>query len=91
MTDDVFDIVLLQAEAAKRGALAIWTVYERPRDYPCGFIARRFEVSGLGPKPTRQVIKCLELEPIRDKLERAGLVCMARQEGDEPQIVESWV
>jgi len=88
---DAFDIVIVQAEAAKRGALSIWTVYERPADYACGFIARRFEVTGQGPKPTGHVIKSIELDPIREKLTRAGLVCLARQDGDEPQIVESWL
>ena len=41
MTSDVFDIVIIhiiQAEAAKRGRLSIWTVYNRPRDYPTGWV-----------------------------------------------------
>jgi hypothetical protein len=42
-------------------------------------------------KPTGYVIKAVELEPIREKLARAGLVCIPRQEGDERQIVESWI
>jgi hypothetical protein len=88
---DAFEIVMIQAEAAKRGRLSIWTVYERPLDYPAGFIARMFDVTPQGPKPTGHVIKCLDLEPIREKLTRAGLACLARQEGDEPQIVESWI
>jgi hypothetical protein len=37
------------------------------------------------------VIKCLDLEPIREKLERAGLTKLMRDESDEPHIVESWV
>jgi len=91
MSDDVFEIVIIQAEAAKRGVLTIWTVYERPKDYPIGWIARMFEISGAGPKPTGRVIKCAALQPIREKLIRAGLTCLPRQEGDEPQIVESWI
>jgi hypothetical protein len=89
--DDVFSIIVVQAEAAKRGVLTIWTVYERPRDYACGFIARAFEVTSTGPMPTGHVIKCLELEPIQEKLQRAGLTCLMRDESDEPHIVESWV
>jgi hypothetical protein len=91
MNDDAFSIVLIQAEAAKRGRLTIWTVYERPRDYPCGFIVRAFEISSTGPQPTGHVIKCLDLEPIREKLQRAGLTRLMRDEKDEPQIVESWI
>jgi hypothetical protein len=88
---DAFDIVLAQAEAAKRGVLSMWTVYERPTDYACGFVARRFEVTGKGPTPTQMTLKCLELEPIRERLARAGLIRLARNEEDEPQIVETWL
>jgi hypothetical protein len=91
MTDDITAIVIVQAEAAKRGRLTIWTVYERPRDYACGFIARAFEVTSTGPKPTGHVIKCLDLEPIQEKLHRAGLTCLQRDENDEREIVESWI
>jgi hypothetical protein len=88
---DLIDIVIIQAEAMKRGALAIWTVYERPKDYPIGWIARMFEITRAGPQPTGHVIKCADLDPIREKLAHAGLVCLDRQDGDEPQIVESWL
>jgi hypothetical protein len=91
MSDDVRAIVTAQAEAAKRGALSMWTVYERPKDYSCGFVARRFEVTGLGPQPTPMTIKCLKLAPIREKLTRAGLVRLDRNEEDEPKIVETWL
>lgn len=91
MSDDVYEIVIAQAEAVKRGALSMWTVYERPTDYLCGFVARRFEVSGQNPTPTQMTLKCLELEPIREKLSRAGLVRLTRNEDDEPQIVETWL
>jgi hypothetical protein len=91
ITDDALSIVIIQAEAAKRGRLTIWTVYERPRDYACGFIARAFEVTSTGPEPTGHVIKCLDLMPIQEKLHRAGLTPLPRDENDEPQIVESWI
>jgi len=91
MSDDVYAIVIAQAEAVKRGALSMWTVYERPTDYACGFVARRFEVTRDGPKPTQMTLKSVRLEPIREKLARAGLVCLARNDEDEPQIVETWV
>jgi hypothetical protein len=91
MTGDVYAIVIAQAETVKRGRLAIWTVYERPTGYPCGYVARMFE-AGHGPlRRTGHVIKCLGLEPIQEKLQRAGLSRMARDENDEPQIVESWI
>jgi hypothetical protein len=88
---DAFDIVLVQAEAVKRGVLSMWTVYERPPDYVCGYVARQFEITGKGPAPTQMTLKCLELEPIREKLARAGLIRLPRNEDDEPQIVETWL
>ena len=72
MTDEIYQIIIVQAEAAKRGVLTIWTVYERPRDYPTGWIARMHEVGGAVVKPTGYVIKAVELEPIREKLARPG-------------------
>jgi hypothetical protein len=46
MSDDpVLHVLTAQSDAAKRGALAVWTVYDRPDDYPDGFIARMFEVA----------------------------------------------
>jgi hypothetical protein len=88
---DAYQIVMLQAEAVKRGCLTMWTVYERPTDYPSGYVARMFEISGPEPKPTALTLKSIHLEPIRDKLSRAGLVALARSAEDEPQIVECWL
>jgi hypothetical protein len=91
MSDDGFEIVIVQAEAAKRGRVSIWTIHERPKDYPIGFVAKMFELSSAGPRPARYAIRSEELEPIREKLSRAGLVCLPRDDGDEPQIIESWI
>ena len=88
---DIFEVVIVQAEAAKRGAVAVWTVYERPKDYPIGWVARMFEITRAGPKPTGCVIKCAALQPIQEKLARAGLVKLPRSVEDEPQVVESWI
>ena len=91
MTDEIYQIIIIQAEAAKRGVRTIWTVYEKPRDYPTGWIARMHEVVGAVVKPTGYVIKAVELEPIREKLARAGLVCIPHQEDDDWEIVKSWI
>jgi hypothetical protein len=53
MSNDQFDIILVQAEAAKRGRASIWTVHDRPRDYPTGFVAKMFELDDAGPHPTQ--------------------------------------
>jgi hypothetical protein len=36
--------------------LAIWTVYDRPSDYPDRYVARCFDVSGDGAFPTGNVL-----------------------------------
>jgi len=88
--DPSFKILMKNAEAMKRGVLPMWTIYERPLDHPEGYIARRFE-SGKGVHgPTMDTIEG-ELEAIRDIFQRAGLFKLPRDDGDEPQIVETWV
>jgi hypothetical protein len=84
------DIVKSQWESAQRGVLSMWTIYDRPSDHPDGYIARRFEVGAQGPVATRDPLNG-KLEDIRQALWNAGLMKLSRQEGDQPQIVESWV
>jgi hypothetical protein len=91
MSGAEFEIVIVRADAAKRGRASIWTVYDRPRDYPTGFVAKMFEISSAGPCPTQYAIRSEELEPIREKLTRGGLICVPREEGGEPHVVETWV
>ena len=84
------DIIKAQWDAGQRGALAMWTIYDRPTDHPDGVIARRFEVAHGKMLATHDTLTG-DLEDIRKTLWEAGLMKLSRQEGDEPQIVESWV
>ena len=71
--------------------VSTWTVFQRPADYPDGYIARRFEIDGTGgPRPTLDVVTGLSLDEVRAKLPR-GLVCFARLDGDAPSVVEVWL
>lgn len=73
-------------------ALAMWTVYEHPSDYPDKFVARRFDVDGDGPKPSASVIVAGDLDQLREILQfELHLVCLTRNEGDDPVIVETWL
>lgn len=90
MTDAVAAILDMQWKAAKRGILSMWTIYDRPKDYPTGFIARRFAVTELGPCPTLDAYAG-ELEAIREAFYQAGLIRMTRHDDDEAQIVETWL
>lgn len=70
--------------------LVIWTVYDRPRDYPHGTIARMWRIDRDGARPTATCLVA-PLEKIRDHLRGSGLICVARAEEDDPPIVESWL
>jgi hypothetical protein len=72
--------------------LAMWTVYKHPSDYPDKFVARRFDVDADGPKPSASIIIMDDLEVLRDVLAfQLHLVCLARNEEDDPVIVETWL
>jgi hypothetical protein len=91
MTDDpAFKVLMANAHALERGAIAMWTVYEKPLDHPDGFIARRFEIARGSSAPTEDTLTG-ELEEIRLTLERAGMIKFDRNPADEPQIVETWI
>lgn len=70
--------------------LSLWTVSERPRDYPQGFLARRWAVTQDGAIPTEDVVKAPTLAECRAGLPR-GLVPMPRHDDDAAAIVEVWL
>jgi hypothetical protein len=88
--DPAWRVLLAQADAAKRGRLAIWTIYDRPSDHPDGFIARMHEVAAGRSDPTSNALTGT-LSAIREIFLSAGLTQLNRQAGDEPQIVENWI
>lgn len=75
------------------GILHMWTIYERPLDAPDSYVVRRFEVGGKagGWRATDEAYRAPAIEPLRLMLEARGLTCMPRLDGDEPQIVETWL
>jgi hypothetical protein len=83
-------IVRINQAAHARGALSIWTVYDHPSDFPDTFMARCFKSDASGSFPTPTVMTG-DLETIRETLQWAGLVCLMRNESDDPKIVETWI
>jgi hypothetical protein len=81
------NLITIQNTAARHGKLTMWTIYDRPKDYPHGFIARLHEVPG-GPTPCELYG---ELEDLRERFRQAGFTPLVRGEGDEPPIVETWI
>ena len=73
----------------------MWTIYERPTDYPNDYVARRFVVKPKDPPfseavPTDTVL-VNKLSMLRALFRHWGLVCFPAGPNDEPQIVETWL
>ena len=81
------DLLTIQSNAARNGKLTMWTICDRPTDYPHGIIARLHEVPG-GPT---QCSIIGELEDLRERFRQAGMHPITRSEGDELQIIETWI
>lgn len=71
--------------------LSIWTIYEKPRDYPQSYVARRWITQPGGLMiATTDVLIAPSLGMVR-RLLPPGLSLFSRQPGDEPCIVETWL
>lgn len=91
LSEVVASILKVQSAAMNHGALTVWTVYDKPRDYPHDYVARCFVVSNGTSRPSANVIVGKSLSEVRAYLHQAGLVCLMRSEGDEAQIIETWL
>lgn len=72
-------------------SLKMWVIYDHPKDFPNSFVAREWLASVPEPQPTGHVMIGQDLEQIRGMLHSVGLVCLDRDENDDPVIVESWI
>lgn len=73
--------------------LKMWTVYKHPSDFPSSFVARLFLVIGGESHNTDQCMRAPTLDSLRWALNRfhPGMHCIPRYDGDEPQIMETWL
>jgi hypothetical protein len=71
-------------------ALALWTVYDHPSDFPDRFIARLSLISRTGVVATQKTVSAATLEELRDRLP-PGLCRLDRDPSDDPVIVETWL
>ena len=67
--------------------LPMWVIYDHPSDWPDWYVAREW----IGEQPGSCVTLERDLERLRDRMRRMGLVCLARFEQDDPKILETWV
>jgi hypothetical protein len=81
-------------------ALGMFTVYDRPKDFPHSVVVRRFwSWSILWPNGVRRAARhhdpeirgFFDLEAARNWCESQGLYRLPRQPGDDPKIVETWI
>ncbi len=52
----------------KAKTLEIWTIYDKPKDYPSCYIARKF----YNNRPTTDVLISHTLEPLRARFQKKG-------------------
>jgi hypothetical protein len=67
--------------------LAIWVVYDHPKDYPNNYVAREWR----GEAATGNYMVCPDLELLRGELINMGLVKLMPMDGDDPVILETWL
>jgi len=72
------------------GAAPSNVVYNHPKDFPEGFIARLHLAVDGRTLPTAAVQRAGTLAELRDLLPR-GLVRIARNPQDDPVILETWL
>lgn len=73
--------------------LTIYTVYNKPKDFPDEFVVRIHTVSQSGQPSVRKDLfdRGPSIEFIRQKLTRLGLHNIGRFENDDPVIFECWI
>ncbi|WP_448167720.1 hypothetical protein [Burkholderia ambifaria] len=72
---------------------SMWVIYERPSDYPNGYVARRCYAKSDGGVLVshREFFTGDTLEEVRAHLKPFGLYRIDRDPRDEAQIVETWL
>ena len=78
--------------AHDRETLVMWTVYDRPTNFPNTYVAVKFAVLKDGSVgATGEFMVGPTLGALRDYLAGLGLVPLMRSDTDDPKIVETWM
>ena len=70
--------------------LIFWTIYDHPKDFPHGYVARPWRVARDGATPLPQAVYGYTEAEVRRRLP-PGLSCLGRSEVDDPVILETWL
>jgi len=73
------------------GALMIWTIYNHPKDYSNGFIARAYAITRYGARATSFILTAENLETLQNVFKQSGMTCLLRQPQDDSKIIENWL
>lgn len=73
--------------------LPMWTIYDRPIDFPASVVVRKWLIGfgSIEPTPTDEVHEFLSVDDARLWCARRGLWALPRVPGDDPKIVETWL
>lgn len=69
----------------------IWAIYERPKDYPDGFIARKWDCTVFPPIATEEILTGETLHDVRLQLSKESIGKLPRFPTDDPCLVEVWL
>lgn len=88
-----YGLLLNRLKRNEMNAISVWTVYDRPDDFPHHYVARRFEVRSGELHHTDQVIVANSVTAVRRHLEAYHLsgTVMPRMANDAPNVVETWL
>jgi hypothetical protein len=71
--------------------LTVWVIYERPVEYPQGYVVRpQFAMRGGEVRVSVHAWASPNLDTLRGALPD-GLVPFTRQPNDDPAIIEAWL
>lgn len=72
--------------------LVMWTIYDHPSDWPDWIVARAWYCDkGPEPVPGDRLLMNKDIDKMRALMVDMGLVCLGRNEGDDPAVVETWI
>jgi hypothetical protein len=72
--------------------MAMWTVYDHPRDFPNNYVAREWIAEDGRTRPTGNFLLANDIEVLREiLLAQMHLHRLPRSESDDPKIVETWI
>lgn len=77
-------------QPAAKPTMDMWAIYDRPSDYPDGFIARRWIIGAGVATPTSDILLASDVDALRVIFRAEGRIVFVDGR-DDPCIVESWI